>query len=118
MLSPDAAQAIRESGGVPYSEYLLEVSGVRKAFPAKAESAPHWKWAVELSRELGRDLAVSSSRDVFKALGAAVPELASFDWDASAPANKKGPGINPLPASADGRPPGYREQGVPRVRGI
>ena len=33
MLSPTTAQAIRESGAVPGAEYLLEVEGVRKAFP-------------------------------------------------------------------------------------
>ena len=33
MLSPTTAQAIRESGAVPKSEYLLEVENVRKAFP-------------------------------------------------------------------------------------
>ena len=33
MLSPDTAQAIRETGAVPQADYLLEVSGVRKAFP-------------------------------------------------------------------------------------
>jgi len=33
MLSPDTAQAVRESGAVPGADYLLEVSGVRKAFP-------------------------------------------------------------------------------------
>ena len=33
MLSPDTAQAVRESGALPQAEYLLEVSGVSKAFP-------------------------------------------------------------------------------------
>ena len=33
MLSPGTAEAVRESGATPRSEYLLEVSGVRKAFP-------------------------------------------------------------------------------------
>ncbi|WP_245423847.1 sugar ABC transporter ATP-binding protein [Methylovirgula sp. 4M-Z18] len=33
MLSPSTMQLVRESGAVPGSEYLLEVEGVRKAFP-------------------------------------------------------------------------------------
>ncbi|MBV1703661.1 MAG: sugar ABC transporter ATP-binding protein [Hyphomicrobiales bacterium] len=33
MLSPATAEVLRASGAVPASEYLLEVSGVRKAFP-------------------------------------------------------------------------------------
>jgi inositol transport system ATP-binding protein len=32
-LSPTTAEAVRQSGAVPSSEYLLEVEGVRKAFP-------------------------------------------------------------------------------------
>ena len=33
MVSPATMQAVRESGAVPQSEYLLEVEGVRKEFP-------------------------------------------------------------------------------------
>jgi inositol transport system ATP-binding protein len=33
MLSPSTMKAVRESGAVPHSEYLLEVEGVRKEFP-------------------------------------------------------------------------------------
>ena len=33
MLSPTTMKAVRESGAVPHSAYLLEVGGVRKAFP-------------------------------------------------------------------------------------
>ena len=33
MLSPSTMQAVRQSGAVPSSEYLLEVAGVRKEFP-------------------------------------------------------------------------------------
>ncbi len=32
-LSPQTMQAVRQSGAVPQSEYLLEVSDVRKEFP-------------------------------------------------------------------------------------
>ena len=33
MLSPSTAETVRHSGAVPNAEYLLEVEGVRKAFP-------------------------------------------------------------------------------------
>jgi len=44
--------------------------------------------------------------------------LAVFDWDGAAPPLKVTRGLNPLATGADGRPPGYREFGPPRVRGI
>ena len=73
---------------------------------------------MDLSRQLGGSLGATSAREVFQRLAGAVPELAAFDWDRSAPANQERPGINPLPSASDGRPPGYREFGAPRVRGI
>ena len=91
---------------------------VRRAYPPKADSQPHWKWAVELARQLGLELKATSSREVFKALSGAVPELASFEWDKKAPLNQKRPGIGTLSAAADGRPPGWREQGIPNLRGL
>ena len=33
MLTPSTAEIVRHSGAVPGAEYLLEVEGVRKAFP-------------------------------------------------------------------------------------
>ncbi|HEX8825180.1 MAG TPA: ferredoxin, partial [Archangium sp.] len=60
----------------------------------------------------------TSSREVFRELGKAVTEFAPVDWDKAAPPDRETPGINPLPTAADGRPPGYREFGAPRVRGI
>ena len=90
----------------------------RKAYPSKGEAMPHWKWAAELGRELGAKDALSSPRDVFRTLGASVPAFAEFNWDKASPSDREKPGINPLPAGADGRPPGYREFGAPRVRGI
>lgn len=90
----------------------------RKAYPERGQSWPHWRWATELHRDLGGQAAYASAREVFRALAPKVPELAGFDWDGSAPINQKAKGLNPLPAAADGRPPGYRETGVPRVRGI
>ena len=91
---------------------------VRRAYPPKADSQPHWKWAVELARQLGLELKATSSREVFKSLSGSVPELASFEWDKKAPLNQKRPGIGTLSASADGRPPGWREQGIPNLRGL
>jgi NADH-quinone oxidoreductase subunit G len=91
----------------------------RKAYPSKGEAMPHWKWAVELGRELGaKEPAHASPRDVFRTLGAQVPAFAAFNWDQASPSDREKPGINPLPTGADGRPPGYREFGAPRVRGI
>ncbi|MCI0572948.1 MAG: 2Fe-2S iron-sulfur cluster-binding protein [Myxococcaceae bacterium] len=90
----------------------------RKAYPPRNEAAPHWKWAAELQRALGTEAAYTSAREVFRALAPKVPELASFAWDKEAPTNREKSGINPIPTGADGRPPGYRESGIPRVRGI
>lgn len=90
----------------------------RRAFPPKGESQPHWKWAVELAKAFGSELRAASSREVWKQLSPSVPELASFEWDKQAPINQKRPGIGTLPTGADGRPPGWREQGVPNIRGL
>jgi NADH-quinone oxidoreductase subunit G len=90
----------------------------RRAYPPKGDSQPHWKWAVDLARALGLELAAASSREIFKKLAPVVPELASYEWDKQAPINQKRPGIGTLPSSADGRPPGWREQGVPNLRGL
>jgi len=89
----------------------------RRAYPPKADSQPHWKWAVELAKELGGVLAWGSSRDVFRTVAPSIPELASFEWDKQAPINPK-KGITTSAAAADGRPPGWREFGPPRVKGI
>ncbi len=91
---------------------------VRRAFPPRGEAWPAWKWAVELGRELGAAMPHATSRDVFRALAPQVAELKDFEWDKRTPMNVKNPGIATVPASADGRPPGWREQGAPRIRGI
>jgi NADH-quinone oxidoreductase subunit G len=93
---------------------------VRRAFPPRGESQPVWKWASELARDVGGQAATwgSSSREVWKKLSPAVPELASFGWDQLAPVNQLKPGIGTMPTGADGRPPGWREQGVPNLRGL
>ena len=90
----------------------------RRAYPPRGDSQPHWKWAAEIARELGQQVTFGNSREVFKALAPGVPELASFEWDKQAPIAQKQRGIATMPAGADGRPPGWREQGAPRVRGI
>jgi NADH-quinone oxidoreductase subunit G len=90
----------------------------RKAYPSKGDAVPHWRWVAELSRAMGTPVAWSSAREVFRELAAQVAELASFNWDQASPPDRERPGINPLPTGADGRPPGYREFGAPRVRGI
>lgn len=90
----------------------------RRAFPPRGEAQPHWRWMGQLAQELGHDVLASSAREVFKRFGSLVPELATYDWDKSAPASQLRPGIGAMAAAADGRPPGYREQGVPNVRGL
>ncbi len=90
----------------------------RRAYPPRGDSQPHWKWAVDLAKGLGLEMKAASSREVFKALAPAVPELADYAWDKQAPMNQKRPGITTLAAATDGRPPGWREQGVPNLRGL
>ena len=90
----------------------------RRAYPARADGKPHWAWAVALAQEFGFPWMHRSARDVFREWGPRVAELASFDWDGAAPPLKVTRGLNPLATGADGRTPGYREFGPPRVRGI
>jgi NADH-quinone oxidoreductase subunit G len=90
----------------------------RKAYPSKGDAVPHWRWVAEISRAMGNQVPFSSAREVFRELASQVAELASFNWDQASPPDREKPGINPLPTGADGRPPGYREFGAPRVRGI
>ncbi len=90
----------------------------RRAYPPRADVKAHWAWAVHLAQEFGFPWIQTSARDVFREWGPRVAELASFDWDGAAPPLKTSRGLNPLPTGADGRPPGYREFGPPRVRGI
>jgi NADH-quinone oxidoreductase subunit G len=129
------AQAMNESAVTAQATVLLpanvhiedegsfvQVDGLiqrfRKAYPAKGDAVPHWKWAAELTRELGGTAAWTSAREVFRELAPQVAEFAEFNWDKQSPPDREKPGINPLPAGADGRPAGYREFGAPRVRGI
>ena len=90
----------------------------RPAYPRRGASQPHWKWAADLGRAAGHAWVPNSAAEVFRETAKRIPELASFDWDGSAPTRQFRPGGGPLPAAADGRPGGYREFGVPRVRGI
>jgi NADH-quinone oxidoreductase subunit G len=100
---------------------FVNVDGIvqrfRKAYPPRGDSQPHWKWASDLQRELGQATGWASSRDVFLALAPKVAELAQFEWDKQAPFGTP-KGVTNTAAAADGRPPGYREFGVPRVRGL
>jgi NADH-quinone oxidoreductase subunit G len=111
-----AAVHVEEEGS--FTQVDGHTQRVRQAYPPRGESLPHWRWATELARALGAEAPHASAREVFRALAPRVPELAAFAWDKEAPANRDRAGINPLPAGADGRPPGYREFGAPRVRGI
>lgn len=90
----------------------------RRAFPPKGAAQPTWKWAIDLALELGHEIKAMNSRDVFRALAPAVPELKDFAWDKLAPMSQTRPGISTMAAGADGRPPGWREQGVPSMRGL
>ena len=123
--SPLTAQAtvlLPASAHVEFDGSFVQVDGLiqrfRKAYPSKGDAVGHWALAAELTREMGGTAAWTSSREVFRELGKAVSAFAEFDWDKSAPPDREKPGINPLPTAADGRPPGYREFGAPRVRGI
>jgi NADH-quinone oxidoreductase subunit G len=111
-----AAPHVEDDGSFVNLEGVIQ--RFRRAYPAKGGAKGHWHWAAALARAKGAKLTAESARDVFKDLGARVPELSAFDWDKEAPALQARPGINPLPTGADGRPPGYREFGAPRVRGI
>jgi NADH-quinone oxidoreductase subunit G len=91
---------------------------VRRAFPPQGDAQPLWKWALGLALELGVSAQASSSRDVFKLMAASVPELSGFEWDKNAPINQLRPGISSMPAASDGRPPGWREQGAPNLKGL
>lgn len=90
----------------------------RRAYPPRQDAQPHWKWAFDLAVAMRLVPGQSSAREVWKALAPKVPELASFNWDHEAPMAAARPGIAAAPAAADGRPPGWREVGVPRMRGI
>ncbi len=90
----------------------------RRAFPPKGAAQPSWKWAVDLALELGNEIKAMSSRDVFRSMASAVPELKDFAWDKLAPMSKIRPGITTMASGADGRPPGWREDGIPNMRGL
>jgi NADH-quinone oxidoreductase subunit G len=113
-----AATAVEDEGSFTQEAGITQ--RVRRAFPPRGDAQPVWKWAAELTREVGGQAVPwgSSSREVWKKLAPAVPELASFEWDKLAPLNQLRPGITTMPAGADGRPPGWREQGIPNLRGL
>jgi NADH-quinone oxidoreductase subunit G len=123
--SPLTAQAtvlLPASVHVEFDGSFVQQDGIlqrfRKAYPSKGDALPHAQLAAELTRELGGSATWTNSREAFRELGKAVAEFATFDWDKAAPPDREKPGINPLPTGADGRPPGYREFGAPRVRGL
>lgn len=90
----------------------------RRAFPSKGDSRAAWSWAVELSQALGAPISARSAKEVFDTMARQVPELLPFEWEQAAPPNQLRPGLGTLPAGADGRPPGWRERGVPNLRGL
>ena len=83
------------------------------AYAPRGQSRPHWSWAGLMLKELGTPVAWNSARDVFRELGAAVPEFGGFNWDAVPRFLKHARGIWAMPAAADGRPVGYRESSLP-----
>jgi NADH-quinone oxidoreductase subunit G len=111
-----ASTHVEEEGSFVQADAVIQ--RFRRAYPPRGETQGHWKWAVDIMREFGFPVTYASARDVFHELGGKVPELATFDWDKQAPPLKTSRGISPLPSAADGRPPGYREFGTPRIRGI
>jgi NADH-quinone oxidoreductase subunit G len=111
-----AATHVEEEGSFTQAEGITQ--RFRRAYPPRGATQAHWKWAVDIMREFGFPVTHASARDVFRELATKVPELATFDWDQEAPPLKITRGIHPMPSAADGRVPGYREFGTPRVRGI
>jgi NADH-quinone oxidoreductase subunit G len=111
-----AAAHIEDEGSFVQMDGIIQ--RFRKAYPSKGDAVPHWRWAAEISKAMGNPVAWTSAREVFRELASQVAEFASFNWDQASPPDREKPGINPLPTGADGRPPGYREFGAPRVRGI
>jgi NADH-quinone oxidoreductase subunit G len=111
-----AASHVEDEG--TFTQEAGIVQRFRRAFPPQGESLPHWKWATLLSKALGIEVAFTSSREVFRGLSMHVPELKEYAWDKLAPMNQNRPGIATMPAGSDGRPPGWREQGVPNLRGL
>ncbi len=111
-----AATHVEDEGSFVQEDGVVQ--RVRRAFPPRGSTRGHWNWAVDIMREFGFPLTYESARDVFRELSPKVPELASFGWDSEAPPLKTQRGLQPLATGADGRPPGYREFGAPRVRGI
>ncbi len=121
-LTAQATVLLPASAHVEADGSFVQVDGhiqrFRKAYPSKGEAVGHWALAAELTRQMGGSAAWTTSREAFRELSKGVPEFVSFDWDKAAPPDREKPGINPLAAAADGRPPGYREFGAPRVRGL
>jgi NADH-quinone oxidoreductase subunit G len=111
-----AGSHVEEEGSFVQQDNVIQ--RFRRAYPPRGPTQGHWKWAVDIMREFGFPVTYASSRDVFRELSGKVPELANFQWDSEAPPLKTTRGFTPLPTAADGRPPGYREFGTPRIRGI
>jgi NADH-quinone oxidoreductase subunit G len=111
-----AATHVEEEGSFVQQDAIIQ--RFRRAYPPRSETQGHWKWAVDIMREFGFPVTYASARDVFRELSGKVPEFAKFDWDKEAPPLKTTRGLVPLPTAADGRMPGYREFGPPRIRGI
>ncbi|HYV48893.1 MAG TPA: 2Fe-2S iron-sulfur cluster-binding protein [Myxococcaceae bacterium] len=111
-----ACSHVEDEGSIANLDGIVQ--RIRQAFPPKGESQPHWRWVSDLHAALGITTTWASAREVWRALSNRVPELASFEWDTKAPPAREARGLKPIPAAADGRPPGYREYGAPRVRGI
>ncbi len=111
-----AATHVEDEGSFVQEDGLVQ--RFRRAYPPRGATQSHWKWAVDIMREFGFPLTYASAQDVFRELSIKVPQLSGFAWEKEAPPLKTTRGLQPLPTAADGRPPGYREFGVPRVRGI
>ncbi|MGO9065656.1 MAG: 2Fe-2S iron-sulfur cluster-binding protein [Myxococcaceae bacterium] len=111
-----AASHVEDEGSFVQEEGVVQ--RFRRAYPPRGAAQGHWKWAVDIMREFGFPLTYASAQDVFRELSGKVSELQGFEWEKEAPPLKTSRGIQPLPSGADGRPPGYREFGAPRIRGI
>jgi NADH-quinone oxidoreductase subunit G len=106
-----AATHVEDEGSFVNGDGIIQ--RFRPAYPPKGDSQPVWRWASQLLEQAQASLRFTSARDVFMQLKSRVAELSAFEWDAQAPVqNRRKGAINPMPAAADGRPPGYREFGT------
>ena len=66
-----AATHVEEEGSFVQADAIIQ--RFRRAYPPRAETQGHWKWAVDIMREFGFPVTYASARDVFRELSGTVP---------------------------------------------